>query len=450
MSTPLRTKRNFKSLQLPVDDPIDPTPAPLPVPTRLAPAGPQPQPNKRRPPPLGDAPPVQGFLSPSGPGLDSAIGSGVGSGRHSALHATLAKMELHAPSVEISDLKNADLRNMAELGQGNGGSVMKVEHVPSGTVMAKKIVLIDAKPSVRKQILRELQIMHSCKSPYIVSSYGAFLAEPNICICMEFMDKGSFDGIYKTIGAIDIEVVRQVAHAVLEGLMYLYDVHRIIHRDIKPSNILCNSQGQIKLCDFGVSGELINSIAHTFVGTSIYMSPERIQGAEYSVKSDVWSLGISLIELALGRFPFSDPDDSDDSDLDSFPPHSSHTDLSKTATHRDSLLLPPSTSSTSPSSGKTARRRSGGGNGKRKSRGVSLHGEGMTMSIIELMHQIVKEPAPRLGPEGRFGREEEEFVDACLEKDPEVRRTPKELLAFAWMDRARESTFDLREWAGTF
>jgi mitogen-activated protein kinase kinase len=109
---------------------------------------------------------------------------------------------------------------------------------------------------------------------------------------MEFMDKGSFDTIYKRIGAIDIKVVGKVAVAVLEGLRYLYDIHRIIHRgqlpvvtlnpvqfthgapptDIKPSNILCNSNGDIKLCDFGVSGELINSIANTFVGTSIYMS----------------------------------------------------------------------------------------------------------------------------------------------------------------------------------
>ncbi len=108
---------------------------------------------------------------------------------------------------------------------------------------------------------------------------------------MEAMDKGSLDGIYKKIGPIDIEVVGKVALAVLEGLTYLYDVHRIIHRgeypsmyimspyesdnclvDIKPSNILFNSKGQIKICDFGVSGELINSIADTFVGTSTYMS----------------------------------------------------------------------------------------------------------------------------------------------------------------------------------
>lgn len=91
-------------------------------------------------------------------------------------------------------------------------------------------MLIDAKPAVRKQILRELQIMHDCHSDYIISFYGAFLSDPNICICMEFGDKGSFDGIYKRIGAIDIDVVGKVALAVLEGLTYLYDVHRIIHR----------------------------------------------------------------------------------------------------------------------------------------------------------------------------------------------------------------------------
>ena len=72
--------------------------------------------------------------------------------------------------------------------------------------------------------------MHDCRSRYIISFYGAYLADPNICICMEFADKGSLDGIYKKIGAIQIDIVGMVALAVLEGLTYLYDVHRIIHR----------------------------------------------------------------------------------------------------------------------------------------------------------------------------------------------------------------------------
>ncbi|KAI0648032.1 kinase [Trametes meyenii] len=348
---------------------------------------------------------------------------------HTTLSTTLANLDLNSEN-KYHDLRNEDLKDLRELGQGNGGSVKKVEHLPTGTIMAKKIVLIDAKPSVRKQILRELQIMHDCHSGYIISFYGAFISDPNICICMEFMDKGSLDGIYKKIGAIDIDVVGKVALAVLEGLTYLYDVHRIIHRDIKPSNILCNSKGQIKICDFGVSGELINSIADTFVGTSTYMSPERIQGAQYTVKSDVWSLGISLIELALGRFPFADSE-SDDSDLSDF-------EGTLSPSRPNPLTLPRLT--------KEQRDKKK----KRKSKGVSLQGGGMTMSILELLQHIVNEPAPRLTPEGRFPREAEDFVDSCLLKDPDLRKTPKDLLKHPWVEHAKSSTFDLEAWASTF
>ncbi|KDQ62718.1 hypothetical protein JAAARDRAFT_122636 [Jaapia argillacea MUCL 33604] len=343
---------------------------------------------------------------------------------HTTLSNTLANLDLNAE--KKFDLRNEDLAELRELGQGNGGSVKKVEHLPTHTIMAKKIVLIDAKPSVRKQILRELQIMHDCHSQYIISFYGAFIADPNICICMEFMDKGSLDGIYKKIGPIDIEVVSKVALAVLEGLTYLYDVHRIIHRDIKPSNILFNSQGQIKICDFGVSGELINSIADTFVGTSTYMSPERIQGAQYTVKSDVWSLGISLIELALGRFPFSDSTDEDDDDLSSCP-----SDLSDL----ESTLSPARVKSRESYLAQKASQEA-----ERQAR----------KSQKQLLQHIVNEPAPKLGPEGRFPKESEDFVDGCLLKDPEVRQTPKQLLLHPWIEHARNSDLNLVEWASTF
>ncbi|KAF8895647.1 kinase [Infundibulicybe gibba] len=419
MSTPIRKKRNFKALQLSVAETAPPPPEPEPIAIRQAPA---PAGGKKRPPPMtlaapkipsGTSAPVQDVdLLTVDNGPNSAPNTASPSSRrntyHATLSSTLANLDMNA---EIKfNLRNEDLKDMQELGQGNGGSVKKVEHTPTGTIMAKKIVLIDAKPAVRKQILRELHIMHDCSSKYIISFWGAFIAEPNICICMEFMDKGSLDGIYKKIGAIDIDIVGMVALAVLEGLTYLYDVHRIIHRDIKPSNILCNSRGEIKICDFGVSGELINSIADTFVGTSTYMSPERIQGAQYTVKSDV----------CLGRFPFSESS-SDDSDLSDF-------EGTLSPARPGSIAFPP------------ARQRATAKKDKRKSKGVSLQGGGMTMSILELLQHIVNEPAPRLTPEGRFPPEADAFVDNCLLKDPDARKTPKDLLKDEWIEKARAST----------
>jgi len=160
-----------------------------------------------------------------------------------------------------------------------------------------------------KQLLRELQIISSNKHTNIIDFYGAYMSPSTseIKILMKFCEGGSLEAVGKQIkerGAVVGEmIVARIAEGVLQGLAYLHS-KKTIHRDIKPPNILLDHDGVVKLSDFGVSGELVDSLAGTFTGTSMYMAPERISGRDYTIRSDVWSMGISLLELAQNRFPF--------------------------------------------------------------------------------------------------------------------------------------------------
>ncbi|CAG86463.2 DEHA2C15972p [Debaryomyces hansenii CBS767] len=198
-----------------------------------------------------------------------------------------------------------------KLGEGNGGSVSKCTLVNGSQIFALKLINADPNPNIQKQIIRELQYNRVCDSPNIVKYYGTFMVEKQsmIGISMEYMGGRSLDAIYKRVieldptNRINEKVLGKVAESILTGLNYLHQ-QRIIHRDIKPSNILLDSEGNIKLCDFGVSGEVVNSLATTFVGTQYYMAPERIMGKPYTVSCDIWSLGLTLLEVAICKFPF--------------------------------------------------------------------------------------------------------------------------------------------------
>jgi len=155
-------------------------------------------------------------------------------------------------------------------------------------------------------------VMKSADCPYIVQFYGAIFKEGDCWICMELMDC-SLDKFYHFIfdelnEAIPEPIIGKITLATLHALNYLKEKLKIMHRDVKPSNILLDKKGAIKLCDFGISGQLVDSIAKTRdAGCRPYMAPERIdpqRAKGYDVRSDVWSLGITLIELATGKFPY--------------------------------------------------------------------------------------------------------------------------------------------------
>ncbi|ORZ07585.1 kinase-like domain-containing protein [Absidia repens] len=214
---------------------------------------------------------------------------------------------------EEEDLKSEDVENIQKLGEGAAGTVWKVKHKPTGRIMAKKTITVDPDPQLQRQILRELSFLRTCGSPHIVAFYGAFLddGDTTIAICMEYCEGGSLEDIYKRAKSMEAvigeTILAKLAEAVCMGLIHLHS-HNVIHRDIKPSNILMTRQGEFKLCDLGVSGELINSMAQTFTGTQYYMAPERIKGGTYSVRSDIWSLGLSIIEVAQNQPALPPPD----------------------------------------------------------------------------------------------------------------------------------------------
>ncbi|KAJ3211061.1 MAP kinase kinase (MEK) [Entophlyctis luteolus] len=203
-------------------------------------------------------------------------------------------------------LQDADLEFVCELGAGNGGTVSKVRHTPTGTLMARKNIYINVddegnRKKAERQLKAELRILSICQSEFIVGCYGAFIHDGGVSVCLEYMDLGSLDGIYRKLGPIDEATVVKIAVHVLKGLLYLAD-NKILHRDIKPSNILLNSKGQIKITDFGVSKQVHNTVARTFTGTQGYLAPERITSDQvYTVKSDIWALGLTLIELATAK-----------------------------------------------------------------------------------------------------------------------------------------------------
>ncbi|KAM3721367.1 Dual specificity mitogen-activated protein kinase kinase [Dirofilaria immitis] len=135
-------------------------------------------------------------------------------------------------------------------------------------------------------------------NPYIVNFVSAALLDGELCLSMEFMDGGSLDRYKK----LPVSVLVPAAVSVICGLHHLW-THKVMHRDIKPSNILVNTHGDVKISDFGVSRQLERSVARSFVGSSVYMAPERMQGSPYRICSDIWSFGLTMCELAAGKFP---------------------------------------------------------------------------------------------------------------------------------------------------
>ncbi|ORX83172.1 serine/threonine kinase 3 [Anaeromyces robustus] len=194
---------------------------------------------------------------------------------------------------------------IGKIGEGSYGSVYKAIHKRTSEIVSIKVVPIE---DDYNDIIKEINFMKSIICPQVVRFYGSFIKEDiELWIVMEYCAAGSVSDIMRLRKqTLTEEQIAVIIKSTLQGLVYMHS-HMKIHRDIKAGNILLNAKGEAKLADFGVSGQLSDSTAkrNTVIGTPYWMAPEVIQENGYGVSADIWSLGITCIEMAQGHPPYN-------------------------------------------------------------------------------------------------------------------------------------------------
>ncbi|KAI9335129.1 hypothetical protein BDR26DRAFT_866213 [Obelidium mucronatum] len=213
--------------------------------------------------------------------------------------ALLTEEELGMDPTRVFELQE-------KLGEGSYGTVHRALHTRSNTTVAVKILPV-ANTDLNQSI-KEISFMTGIQSQYVVEYYGSYLRDTELWIVMEYCGAGSVSDLMEFCNmTLSEDQISVVCRYTLKGLAYMHSMRKI-HRDIKAGNILINTKGEAKLADFGVSGQLSDSASkrQTVIGTPFWMAPEVIQEVGYGTAADIWSLGITCIEMADGRPPYHD------------------------------------------------------------------------------------------------------------------------------------------------
>ncbi|KAG2235741.1 hypothetical protein INT48_009156 [Thamnidium elegans] len=195
------------------------------------------------------------------------------------------------------------------IGYGSSAVVYKAIYKPRNIRVAIKMIDLDLfERNQIDELRRETALMALSKHPNVLKVYGSFVSGSKLYIATPYLSGGSCLDIMKNgfKDGFEESVIATILKQALEGLIYLHKNNHI-HRDVKAGNLLMDDQGTVLLADFGVSSSLTenNEVRKTFVGTPCWMAPEVMEQSGYDFKADIWSFGITAIELATGHAPFA-------------------------------------------------------------------------------------------------------------------------------------------------
>ncbi|KAJ2751544.1 spindle assembly checkpoint kinase, partial [Coemansia nantahalensis] len=193
------------------------------------------------------------------------------------------------------------------LGKGKFGRAYLAREKNTNYICALKVLFKSElqENKIEKQLRREVEIQTHLRHPHILRLYGYFHDEKRIYLILEYAARGEMYKLLQKQGKFtEPEAAKYVAQ-IAAALRYLHSKN-VIHRDIKPENLLLNSDGDLKIADFGWSVHAPNSRRRTLCGTLDYLPPEMVEGRDHSASVDLWSLGVLMYEFLVGVPPFED------------------------------------------------------------------------------------------------------------------------------------------------